>query len=79
MGFTVAVAVEAAQAVEAATIPSESDIMDDETYEESRRQEVVAARTQQPPPRASEPPPSLVAIVISDSQTGQLFWRTLTS
>ena len=80
MGFTVAVAVEAGEAVEAAAnIPSESDIMDDETDEESGRQEVVAARTEQPPPRAPGPPPIPVAIAINDNQTGQLFWRTLTS
>jgi len=79
MGSTVTGAVEVAEAVEAAHIPSESDIMDDEADEESRRHERMAARTEQTPPRSSGPPPNPVAIVISDNQTGQLFWRTLTS
>ncbi len=78
MGFTLTTAGEAAEASEATPARLESDIMDDEVDEESARQE-PAAQTHQPPPRSEAGPPIPIAIAINDSQSGQLFWRTLTS
>jgi len=78
MGFTLTNAGEVAEAAEATPTRLESDIMDDEVDEESARQE-PAAQTQQPPPRSAAGPPIPTAIAINDIQSGQLFWRTLTS
>ncbi len=71
MGFTVTSAVVATEAVEAAPIPSESDMHEDEEPD-------VAYRTDQPPPRQAATRHIHADIDERVNQVRHPFWRALT-